>query len=170
MDWPNCHSSNTQPYRYGFKQRFRNIVPRQVLVHLHMSRSAVADFVDSFFTRTLFQADDGLAASVLATDLASDANIYVGCLLYFASPVPVLRSSVRQDQRHFPNQFRIRQPHHHSIPPRLPCIYCRDQRPQYCDHERLRLYGGGWAMDSLYDQREGGWEGNQAERDDHRQG
>ncbi|KAI1616431.1 hypothetical protein EDD36DRAFT_135012 [Exophiala viscosa] len=46
-----------------------------------MSRPAVADFVDSFFTNTLFQADDKLAASVLATELASDANIVVRCLL-----------------------------------------------------------------------------------------
>ncbi|KAI1630013.1 hypothetical protein EDD37DRAFT_77730 [Exophiala viscosa] len=42
-----------------------------------MSRPAVADFVDSFFTNTLFQADDKLAASVLATELASDANIVI---------------------------------------------------------------------------------------------
>ncbi|KAF1814420.1 hypothetical protein P152DRAFT_456674 [Eremomyces bilateralis CBS 781.70] len=42
-----------------------------------MSRPAVADFVDSFFTRTLFQADDILAASVLATELAADANINI---------------------------------------------------------------------------------------------
>lgn len=42
-----------------------------------MSRPAVADFVDSFFTRTLFQADDNLAESVLSTELAPDANIVV---------------------------------------------------------------------------------------------
>lgn len=46
-----------------------------------MSRASVADFVDSFFTRTLFQADDGLAASVLATELASDAIIHVRLVL-----------------------------------------------------------------------------------------
>jgi hypothetical protein len=42
-----------------------------------MSRPAVASFVDSFFTRTLFQADDELAASVLARELDPDARIFV---------------------------------------------------------------------------------------------
>lgn len=51
------------------------------LFFIQMPRAAVADFVDSFFTRTLFQADDGLAASVLATELASDAIIHVRLLL-----------------------------------------------------------------------------------------
>jgi hypothetical protein len=40
-----------------------------------MSRAIVADFVDSFFTRTLFQGDDTLAASVLDTDLAPQVEI-----------------------------------------------------------------------------------------------
>lgn len=40
-----------------------------------MSRAAVADFVDSFFTRTLFQADDTLATSALDTDLAPNVEI-----------------------------------------------------------------------------------------------
>lgn len=40
-----------------------------------MPRPTVADFVDSFFTHTLFQADDTLAASVLDTELAPDAEI-----------------------------------------------------------------------------------------------
>ncbi|KAL2435551.1 hypothetical protein ABEF95_003962 [Exophiala dermatitidis] len=42
-----------------------------------MPRPAVADFVDSFFTRALFQPDDQLAASALATELAPDANISI---------------------------------------------------------------------------------------------
>ncbi|RAO70502.1 uncharacterized protein BHQ10_006514 [Talaromyces amestolkiae] len=42
-----------------------------------MSRASVADFVDSFFTRTLFQADDTLAASVLDTDLSPDVEIVI---------------------------------------------------------------------------------------------
>ncbi|WVW79184.1 hypothetical protein I302_101150 [Kwoniella bestiolae CBS 10118] len=40
-----------------------------------MSRPAVANFVDSFFSRTLFQPDDGLASSVLSAELALDAAI-----------------------------------------------------------------------------------------------
>ncbi|WWC97817.1 hypothetical protein V866_004704 [Kwoniella sp. B9012] len=40
-----------------------------------MSRPAAADFVDSFFARTLFQPDDGLAATVLSAELAPDAAI-----------------------------------------------------------------------------------------------
>lgn len=42
---------------------------------IKMSRATVADFVDSFFTRILFQADDTIAASVLDTDLAPDVEI-----------------------------------------------------------------------------------------------
>jgi hypothetical protein len=41
-----------------------------------MSRAPVADFVDSFFTRTLFQADDdSLAVSVLDEELAPNIEI-----------------------------------------------------------------------------------------------
>lgn len=50
-----------------------------------MSRPAVADFVDSFFNHILYQPDDEIAASVLSTELASDANIVVSCVLSFAS-------------------------------------------------------------------------------------
>ena len=39
-----------------------------------MSRPAVADYVDDFFTRLLFQADDALATSVLE-QLSPDAEI-----------------------------------------------------------------------------------------------
>nr|XP_019047905.1 hypothetical protein I302_04525 [Kwoniella bestiolae CBS 10118]OCF26835.1 hypothetical protein I302_04525 [Kwoniella bestiolae CBS 10118] len=42
-----------------------------------MSRPAVANFVDSFFSRTLFQPDDGLASSVLSAELALDAAINI---------------------------------------------------------------------------------------------
>ncbi|KAF4126549.1 hypothetical protein GMORB2_0285 [Geosmithia morbida] len=42
-----------------------------------MPRPAVADFVDSFFTRALFQPDDAQAASALDTDLAPDATIVI---------------------------------------------------------------------------------------------
>ncbi|OKL61508.1 hypothetical protein UA08_03107 [Talaromyces atroroseus] len=42
-----------------------------------MPRPTVADFVDSFFTHTLFQADDMLAASVLDTDIAPNAEIVI---------------------------------------------------------------------------------------------
>ncbi|RVX68742.1 hypothetical protein B0A52_07628 [Exophiala mesophila] len=42
-----------------------------------MPRPTVAAFVDSFFTQSLFQRDDDLAASVLATELASDAIINI---------------------------------------------------------------------------------------------
>ena len=45
-----------------------------------MPRPTVAAFVDSFFTQSLFQRDDDLAASVLATELASDAIINVRLL------------------------------------------------------------------------------------------
>ena len=46
-----------------------------------MSRPAVAGFVDSFFTRTLFQQDDVLATSVLDTELAPDATISVSYII-----------------------------------------------------------------------------------------
>lgn len=61
------------------------------LLLLVMPRPAVADFVDSFFTRALFQPDDQLAASALATELAPDANISVRCLvLRFTHKAPML--------------------------------------------------------------------------------
>jgi len=61
-----------------------------------MSRSTVADFVDSFFTRTLFQADDKLAASVLATELALDANICInGTLLTTSEFVTLITTQFR---------------------------------------------------------------------------
>ncbi|EXJ84015.1 hypothetical protein A1O3_04682 [Capronia epimyces CBS 606.96] len=61
-----------------------------------MSRSTVADYVDTFFTRTLFQADDALAASVLATELAPDANICInGALLTSSEFVTVITTQFR---------------------------------------------------------------------------
>lgn len=50
-----------------------------------MPRAAVADFVDSFFTRILFQADDTLATSVLDTELAPDAEIVYAVIFPFPS-------------------------------------------------------------------------------------
>lgn len=51
-----------------------------------MSRATVADFVDSFFTRSLFQSDDAVAASVLDTDLSPDVEIvYVSILAPYSN-------------------------------------------------------------------------------------
>ncbi|KAK5023927.1 hypothetical protein LTS07_009053 [Exophiala sideris] len=61
-----------------------------------MSRPVVADFVDSFFTRTLFQGDDKLAASVLATELASDASIVInGTVLSSSDFVDLITTQFR---------------------------------------------------------------------------
>ncbi|WWC73364.1 uncharacterized protein I206_107331 [Kwoniella pini CBS 10737] len=40
-----------------------------------MPKPSVAEFVDAFFTRTLFQDDDVVASSVLASELSPDAVI-----------------------------------------------------------------------------------------------
>jgi hypothetical protein len=40
-----------------------------------MSRPLVADFVDAFFTRTLFQPDDTIATAILEAELSPDADI-----------------------------------------------------------------------------------------------
>lgn len=48
-----------------------------------MTRPTVADFVDSFFDRILYQPDDTIAFKVLSTELASDANIVVSCFSSF---------------------------------------------------------------------------------------
>ncbi|WVQ81679.1 hypothetical protein IAT38_003804 [Cryptococcus sp. DSM 104549] len=42
-----------------------------------MSRPQVAEFVDAFFKRSLFQEDDALATSVLADELSEDAQIVI---------------------------------------------------------------------------------------------
>ena len=71
-----------------FTAPVRNSLVFPVLTRKHilqtvsnMPRPAAANFVDSFFTRTLFQDDDEIAASVLATELAADADIKVGVAL-----------------------------------------------------------------------------------------
>jgi hypothetical protein len=63
-----------------------------------MSRAAVADFVDSFFTRTLFQDDDDtLAASVLDTDLAPNVEIvYVAIFACLSIPINLLKLVLHQ--------------------------------------------------------------------------
>lgn len=59
-----------------------------------MSRPVAATFVDSFFTRTLFQQDDALAESVLAADLAPDATISVSLISSPFSLPDTLHASV----------------------------------------------------------------------------
>ena len=90
---------------------------------MNMSRAAVADFVDSFFTRILFQADDKLAASALDIELASDAEIVYAATFPCAFLTAILKSLTHQDQRNFLHYFRICHTHHHPIPHRLPSLY-----------------------------------------------